>query len=236
MNKQSGAVGAIIVAAGKGSRMGLGYNKVLANLCGRPVIEWTVKNFSIPALIDKIVLVVNPDEKAVIKNIIEPYSDIINITLTEGGNERQDSVYNGLKAMGDSTELILIHDGARPFVDQPLIERSILYAKRFGAACAGMPVKETVKKINEENLVVETPVRATLWSAQTPQAFKREIILKSYQQAYQKGLKGTDDASLAEAAGYNVFMFEGSYNNIKLTSPEEFVLAEQLVKKASEVK
>ncbi|NLM76205.1 MAG: 2-C-methyl-D-erythritol 4-phosphate cytidylyltransferase [Clostridiaceae bacterium] len=235
MKKQSGAAGAIIVAAGKGSRMGLGYNKLLAEICGKPVIAWTVENFVMSSLIDKIILVVNPDEKVVFKKIIEPYTAVTDITLVKGGSTRQDSVYNGLQDLRDSVDVVLVHDGARPFADKALIERSIVCAQKFGAACAGMPVKDTIKRVDEENIIVETPVRASLWSAQTPQAFKTDILVKAYEDAYQKGLTGTDDASLVEAAGYNVKMFEGSYNNIKLTSPEDLILAEQLMKKSGKV-
>jgi len=231
MKEQSGAVGAIIVAAGKGSRMGLGYNKLLAEICGKPVIEWTVRNFAESGLIDRIVLVVNSDEKDVFRSIAEHYTGMVNIILAEGGTTRQDSVYNGLKALGDSVEVVLVHDGARPFADKAMIWRSIEYARKFGAACAGMPVKETIKKVSSDNFVIETPERSGLWCAQTPQAFKTGVIVKAYEEAYRRGLTGTDDASLAEAAGFNVVMFEGSYNNLKLTSPEDLILAEQLLRK-----
>lgn len=231
MEKKSGVTGAIIVAAGKGSRMGLGYNKVLAPLCGKPVIEWTIRSFVSSELIDKLVLVINPEDENRMKEICRLYKKYIDFSVVYGGKERQDSVYSGLKHLGDNTDLVLIHDGARPFINKELISKSIRNALKYGAACAGMPVKETIKIVDEDRSVLTTPERKTLWAAQTPQAFKMDIILKSYQEAYAKGLKGTDDAGLAEAAGYKVKMFEGSYQNIKLTSPEELLLAEQILLK-----
>lgn len=226
----AGAVGAIIVAAGKGSRMGLGHNKVLAKVCGKTVIEWTLDNFINSGLVDRIVLVISPDDKEQMAEVSRQYRERIDITLVEGGKERQDSVYNGLISLGNSVGTVLIHDGARPFVDKSIIERSIANARLYGAACAGMPVKDTIKIVDQENIITSTPERRFIWSAQTPQAFKREIILDAYKRAYEKGINATDDASIAEASGYKVVMFEGSYYNIKLTSPEDMLLAELFIK------
>lgn len=233
MMNEAGAVGAIIVSAGKGNRMGLGHNKVLAPLCGKTVIEWTLESFINSGLVDKIVLVINPDDEEQMREISRHYKDRMDIILTEGGRERQDSVYNGLMALGDSVETVLVHDGARPFADKEIIERSIANARLYGAACAGMPVKETIKIVDQKDIIISTPERKFIWSAQTPQSFKREIIIDAYKRAYEKGMSATDDASIAEAAGYKVVMFEGSYNNIKLTSPEDMLLAELLIKNST---
>lgn len=230
MEKQSGVTGAIIVAAGKGSRMGLGYNKVLAPLCGKPVIEWTIMGFVSSGLIDKLVVVINAEDELRMRDICRLYEDRIDLSIVYGGMERQDSVYNGLKRLGNNVDIVLIHDGARPFIDKELISRSIENTLKYGAACAGMPVKETIKIVDEDKNILNTPERSTIWVAQTPQSFRMDIILKAYEEAYVRGIKGTDDAGLAEAVGYMVRMFEGSYRNIKLTSPEELLLAEQLLK------
>jgi len=115
---KKGAVGAIIVAAGKGSRMGLGFNKVLVNLEGRPVIEWTIRKFVLSNLIDSLVLVINPEDREAMVRICEPYSEKIKFIMENGGDSRQDSVYNGLRALPEETDIVLIHDGARPFVDE----------------------------------------------------------------------------------------------------------------------
>ena len=229
LTREKGAVGAIIVAAGKGSRMGLGFNKVLANLQGRPVIDWTIQKFVLSNLIDTLVLVINPEDRKAMEGICEPYTGKVKFIMENGGDSRQDSVYNGLKALPEETDIVLIHDGARPFVDREIIEKSIKYAQKAGAACAGLPARDTIKIVDTGNTVLSTPDRKTVWHAQTPQSFKKEIIIKSYEKAREKGIFGTDDAGLAEAAGFKVLMFEGSIRNIKLTTAEDLMLGEYYI-------
>jgi 2-C-methyl-D-erythritol 4-phosphate cytidylyltransferase len=230
MSVETGAVGAIIVAAGRGTRMGLGYNKVLAPLCGKPVIEWTLQSFVQSKLTDSLVLVISPEDEEAMAEISIPYMKTVDLKIVYGGDSRQDSVYNGLKALNDNIAAVLIHDGARPFIDRGIIERSIRAAFEFGAACAGVPVKDTIKIVSENNVVSSTPDRRLVWSAQTPQAFKKEIIAEAYRKAMEKGVSCTDDAGIAEAAGFKVTMFQGSYRNIKLTSKEDLLLAEQFIR------
>lgn len=226
---EKGTTGAIIVAAGKGSRMGLGYNKVLAQISGKMVIEWTVERLIKSKLIDSIVLVISPEDEELLKGALKHYSGEFDIIFVHGGEDRQDSVCNGLLALPESVDIVLVHDGARPLIDSFIIERSIRYAQEFGAACAGMPVKDTVKVIGDNNQVISTPDRSSLWNAQTPQSFKKDIILKAYESAAKKGLRRTDDAGIAEADGIKVTMFEGSYSNIKLTSAEDLLFAELII-------
>lgn len=238
MEKNNGAVGAIIVAAGKGNRMGLGYNKVLASVSKKPVIEWTLRAFVESGLIDSIVLVISPEDEEAMAGVCQSVIESMGLggkipatalTMVYGGTDRQDSVKNGLKALNERVGWVLVHDGARPFVDKSIIERSLSFARLYGAACAGMPVKDTIKMVDENHVIASTPDRNLLWSAQTPQAFSRDIILDAYEKASIQGVRGTDDAGLAEAAGYKVTMFEGSYRNIKLTSSEDLLFAEQLL-------
>ncbi len=224
--KKKGAVGAIIVAAGKGSRMGLGYNKVLANLRDRPVIEWTIRKFVFSELIDFLLLVINPEDKEALTKICEPYFNRVKFIMVNGGDSRQDSVYKGLEALPESVDIVLIHDGARPFVNRDIIRNSINEAGELGAACAGLPAKDTIKIVDNERTVKSTPERILLWHAQTPQSFKKNIIIKAHQNAREKGIIGTDDAELAELAGFKVTMFEGSSRNIKLTTAEDLILGE----------
>ena len=223
LSKKKGAVGAIIVAAGKGNRMGLGYNKLLANLQGRPVIEWTIRKFVLSELIDVLVLVVNPEDKNAMEGICKPYTDKIIFILENGGDRRQDSVYNGLNAMPEEVDIVLIHDGARPFVDRKTIKNSIKYAREAGAACAGLPAKDTIKIVDRKNAVLSTPDRISIWHAQTPQSFRKDIIKEAYESAREKGIFGTDDSELAESAGFKVLMFEGNSWNIKLTTAEDLL-------------
>ena len=224
-DSNEGAVCAIIVAAGKGSRMGLGFNKVLAPLCGIPVLVRGIKVFIDSAMVDQIILVINPDDEMVIreKTLGLP------VELVYGGKERQESVYNGLKRVSKEIGIVLIHDGARPFINNEIIARSIENAYLYGAACAGMPVKDTIKMVDPNGYVSASPERATVWGAQTPQAFKLEIILKAHENAINNNIKGTDDAMLVEAMGTRVKLFEGSYQNIKITSREDLQYAEFLV-------
>lgn len=231
MSDNKGATGAIIVGAGTGNRMGLGYNKVLADLCGRPVIEWTVRNFIQSGLIDNLVLVINPNDQKEMKDIFSSFKDLIDLKIVYGGETRQDSVYNGIKALSDDVEIVLIHDAARPFITKDIIERSILHARKYGAGCAGIQAKDTIKIVDRNNTIVSTPERNSLWHAQTPQAFKKDIISDAYEKASKRGLTATDDAGIAEEAGYKVTMFEGSYKNIKLTSKEDLELGKYFLDK-----
>jgi len=223
------AIGAIIVAAGRGSRMGLGYNKVFADLRGRPVLDHTISAFVHSGLVGTLILTINPDDEKKAASICMPYKKDLNIIIAYGGAERQDSVYNGLQAVPDNVEVVLIHDGARPFIDRRIIEDSISNALAYGAACAGVPAKDTIKIVDDGKTVVSTPERSALGQAQTPQSFKKDIILSAYKYACENGIRGTDDAGIAEKAGFKVVMFEGSYRNIKLTSPEDFLIAEHLI-------
>ncbi len=229
LSNKKGAVGAIIVAAGQGSRMGLGYNKVLADLQGRPVIEWTIRNFVFSGLIDTLILVVNPKDKEDMTRICDPYISRIEFIVEIGGDNRQDSVYNGLKALPEKVETVLIHYGARPFVDREIIESSIKNAREHGAACTGLPARDTIKIVNSKNAVLSTPDRESVWHAQTPQSFKKDIIIKAYENAKNKSILGTDDAEVAESAGFKVYMFEGSSRNIKLTTAEDLLLGEYYI-------
>lgn len=223
-----GAVSAIIVAAGKGSRTGLGFNKVLAGLGGITVLERTIRAFTGSGLIRDIVLVISRDDEEKVREII---SDLdFDIVLAYGGSERQESVYNGLEKLSPDTDIVLIHDAARPFVDAGIIARCIEGARHHGAACAGMPVKDTIKITDPEGYILETPDRSFVWSAQTPQAFKRETIVKAHERAVADGITGTDDAMLAERIGIKVRMVEGSDRNIKITSREDLLLAEAMLK------
>jgi len=227
MSKQ-GAMSAIIVAAGKGSRTGLGFNKVLADLGGVPMLERTIHAFIDSGLIDEIILVISRDDEEQVSKIIQKLPR--DIEWTYGGSERQESVYNGLMKLSGKSDIVLIHDGARPFVDTGIIRRCIEGARYYGAACAGMPVKDTIKNIDPEGYILNTPDRSLIWSAQTPQAFRKEIIIRAHEHAIKNGIKGTDDAMLAEQTGVRVKMVEGSSRNFKITSKEDLMWAEAILK------
>jgi 2-C-methyl-D-erythritol 4-phosphate cytidylyltransferase len=175
------------------------------------------------------VVVVN--EKDIIyckQNIVERYGFEKVKVLVSGGGTRQESVARGLGQVGEDCGIILIHDGARPFIDAASIASSIDAAEEFGAACVAVPVKDTVKSADSEDFVNSTPDRSRLWSIQTPQAFKADIIKKAHRIAAEEGFSGTDDAVLAERLGHRLKLVMGSYFNIKITTQEDLVLAEAI--------
>lgn len=216
----------IILAAGRGSRMGREVNKVYLKMAGRPVLYWTIKAFLDCDAIDGIVIVLAPGEEELLKDeVLEHLISEKPIELVLGGGERQDSVLNGLKALEDCS-LVAIHDGARPFIDPELIARSLAMAAERGSSVVGMPLKDTVKRIAGDGRVIETIDRSKHWLVQTPQSFKYDIILRAYEDACEKGFKATDDSSLLEFMGHEVYMIEGSYRNIKITTEEDLLVGE----------
>jgi len=220
----------IIAAAGRGRRMGQEVNKQYLQLAGKPLLVHTLTRlFQYP--FKELILVVAPGEEDYCREeVLIPYGFLDRTRIVSGGRERQDSVYNALKILSPETEMVVVHDGARPFVSREMIGDVVSFAYRFGAAIAAVPVKDTIKKVNEEGFVVDTPSRETLWSVQTPQAFLFPLILDAYQKAEQSGFKGTDDASLIEEEGKPVKIVKGSYNNIKVTTPDDLAVAEAFLK------
>ncbi|MFR4164359.1 MAG: 2-C-methyl-D-erythritol 4-phosphate cytidylyltransferase [Paraclostridium sordellii] len=223
--------GVIIVAAGTGSRMKKDINKQFIKLDNKEIIAYTIGKFYINNEIDDIVVVIKKDEEDYFKeNILEKYN-FKNIKIAYGGEERQDSVYNGIQKLDKNCEVVLVHDGARPFVTEEIINNSIQEAKKHNAVVVGVKVKDTIKVVGEEGNIVDTPNRKYLWSVQTPQVFKYDIITKAYENAYNENYYGTDDAMLVEKIGYDVKMIEGSYDNIKITTQEDLNFGEQILRK-----
>ena len=226
---------AIVLAAGKGTRMNAGMNKQFMLINDRPLLAQTLAAFQSCDAIDNIILVAGKEElKTCKEQILGVYGFDKVDKLVPGGSERQQSVYNGIMELEDDCSIVVIHDGARPILPEGIIERCIDGAKIYGAASAGMPAKETIKILNEEGFVQYTPERGKVWVTQTPQAFKRDIIEKAHETANIKGISGTDDAFLVECMGIKVKMLEGSYENIKITTPEDIILAEAIMRKTVE--
>lgn len=220
----------IIVSAGKGSRMKVDINKQFLKIGDKEVIAHTIDKFYNNKNIGEIITVIRKDEKEFFqKNIINRYG-YKDIKIIFGGKERQDSVYNGLKELKKDCKIVLIHDGARPFVTSEIIEKSIECAKKYNSAIVGVPVKDTIKIVNKNYDVCDTPSRNTLWSIQTPQVFDYSLIMKAHKKAKEDKYYGTDDSMLMEHLGYNVKVVEGSYNNIKITTPEDLKLAERILR------
>jgi len=224
------AVLALIPAAGIGRRMGADVSKQFLTLAGRPILAHTLDIFQSSSLVDAIILVVPRQEQDLCRRLVlasGPYSKLR--PLVDGGAERQDSVRNGLLASGAAADdIVLIHDGVRPLFDPDHLPELIATAEKNGAAVLGVPVKDTIKRV-AAGRVTETPPRTDLWLAQTPQAFPFAVIAEAHEQARTEGFAGTDDASLVERLGRPVTMVKGDYRNLKITTPEDLLVAEALM-------
>lgn len=230
---------AVIPAAGTGSRMKSNGNKQFLSIEGVPVVARTFCAFADHPRVDAIVVVASPGEEARMREVCASYASARILAVATGGATRQESVRRGVEAAlaEDSAPIdaaiptvVLIHDGARPFVSDETIGRCIDGALAHGVCAAAMPVKDTVKVVDAERKVRATPERATLWGVQTPQAFRLPELRKSLAHAEATGFEGTDDVSLAEAAGLPVVLVEGDYRNIKITTPEDLEVAKALVR------
>lgn len=209
-------------------------SKQFLMLRGKPVIAYALAAFQQCSEIDEILVVVAANELDYFKaNILDKFNFSKVRGLVEGGLERQQSAYNGIKSASLDSEILLIHDGARPFVSQKTIADCINEAKLYGAVSAGMPSKDTIKLVDQNNMVTSTPPREWVWQTQTPQAFKSALIIEAHEKAKQKGITATDDAILVEALGHSVKMVAATYENIKITTPEDLTIGEQLIKAIS---
>lgn len=222
---------AIIPAGGSGKRMQGRLSKQYLSVGGKPILVHTLSVFQRSPDIDEIVLVVlEEDVQRVRQEIVKPREISKVRHVLAGGEQRQDSVRNGLAVIGNDVEIVLIHDAVRPFVSGELIHRAVQEAEIHGAVTVGMPVKDTIKRVDQNGGVLETLERQVLWMTQTPQAFKRSIIQEAYRKADEDQFYGTDDASLVERMGVRVKMIAASYENIKITTPEDLLMAEFLIK------
>jgi 2-C-methyl-D-erythritol 4-phosphate cytidylyltransferase len=220
----------IVLAAGQGKRMKAGKNKQFIELEGKPVIIHTLTVFENDPLCTQIKLVINKKEIEIFDNLLAEYSISKVREIVIGGKERQDSVYNGLTAMKE-TEIVLVHDGARPFIAQNVIHRLVEKAEHEGAAIVGVPVKDTIKRVKPDGMVENTLERTSLWMIQTPQAFQYSILMNAHQQAQKEHYLGTDESSLVERIDIPVHIVEGDYENIKLTTPEDLLIAKVILQK-----
>lgn len=220
---------AIIVAAGKGKRMGADINKQFLKLKDRPILYYSLKAFENCVFVDSIILVTAKEEVNYCRSkIIDKYKFKKVIAIVEGGAERQDSVYNGLIA-AKGFDIVLIHDGARPFVNQEIIEKGIDYAVKHGASACGVTPKDTIKVKDEKSFSVNTLDRNSLFAIQTPQCFVYDLVLNCHERIHKDKINVTDDTSIVEHYGHKVLLYEGSYNNIKITTPEDLIIGEKIL-------
>jgi 2-C-methyl-D-erythritol 4-phosphate cytidylyltransferase len=227
--QEKNRVSVIIAAAGSGSRMNMDRSKQYIEINGIPVLSRTIQAFEDCGAVDEIILVVNRDDISYCRqNIVDAYRFKKVKAVVPGGAVRQESVLNGLRQAEGTCDVVLIHDGARPFINSESIVNCIKAADEFGSACTAVRVKDTVKSADEGGMVRQTLDRRELWSVQTPQAFKYDIIMKAHESAQRDGFCGTDDAVLVERLGYSLKIVEGSYYNIKITTREDLVFAKAI--------
>ncbi len=234
-------IGVIIPAAGSGKRLGKSVAKTWLDIEGRPMIAWTIEAFLHQDWIDEIVLVTKEETvenlealcktDLAIANNRRVNSGELSIKTTSGGAERVASVYNGLKEISEEVDYVLVHDGARPLLSEEVLERILEDVVRHGTSVACVPSKDTVKIATDDQHVDYTPDRSRVFSVQTPQAFEKEMLLRAYEQGRLEGAVPTDDSSLVEALGVKVKLTLGSYENIKVTTEEDLMLAIQLMTK-----
>jgi 2-C-methyl-D-erythritol 4-phosphate cytidylyltransferase len=217
----------IIPAAGGGSRSGQQIPKQYVELLGRPILAHTLHAFADVAGCSEIVVAVSEEWRGAAE---EAAAGIAGVRFVPGGTERQHSIASALAALRTAPDLVLVHDAARPAVSRALIERVIAAASQHGAAIPALPINETVKRVNADGVIVETIPRAELRAAQTPQGFRRELLVAAYDDATTHSLAVTDDASLVEAYGAAVHVVEGDWENIKVTMPDDFRRAEEVLR------
>lgn len=223
-------VAAVFPAAGQGKRMQAGMNKVLLELMGTPILVRTLLQFSRSQYIGHLIVSVAQEEVSFIRHLLRRVSGLKPVTVVAGGSERQYSIANGLRALPEETDIVLVHDAARPLISVETIDAVIEAARTVGGGIAAVPAKSTMKIVSDERLVVQTPPRETVWEVQTPQGFRRDILLAAYEKAEQDGYLGTDDSCLVERLNVPIRVVESSYRNIKITTPEDILIAETLLR------
>ena len=222
-------LGVVIPAAGQGKRMGAGFNKQFLVLKGQPILAHTIKIFEASKHVSEIVIAGAANDISAIKELIHNYKLYKVKTICIGGVQRQDSVRAGVQALSAAIQRVVVHDGARPLLKLQEFHRFLDETAPFSAAIMGIPLKDTIKRVDESGKVLETLPRGLLRAVQTPQVFDRRILEEAHNQALAEGYYGTDDAGLIERLGYSVQIAEGSQENIKVTTPDDLWLAERIL-------
>lgn len=220
----------IIPAAGQGKRMKSKLNKQYLSVLNKPVLAHTLEVFQKSNLITEIIIVVREDEMDYCRQEVITEYDYNKVTLVKGGQSRQESVYNGLQSV-DNADYVLVHDGARPLLTGDVLQKTINQVKNHKAVGVAVPTKDTIKKVDDNGYVKETPDRDELWAIQTPQAFEYGLVVEAYSKAIKDNFKGTDTSMLVERLGHKVKLIQGSYKNLKITTPEDLINAETIIKR-----
>lgn len=225
-------VTALITAAGMGRRMGKTVAKQFLSLGDKPLLAHTLLVFQHSEDIDEIIPILSQEDiENCLRDVIERYHISKVKTLVVGGKERQDSVANGLKKLEKDTSVVLVHDGVRPFVTLEMIKETVDLARKGECVVVGVPVKDTIKEVDNAGVIHHTLDRNRLWAIQTPQVFPFTVLKRAYEESYKQKIYGTDEATLVERSGGKVRVIMGSYENIKITTPEDLVLAEEILRR-----
>ena len=225
---------AIIVAAGSGTRLGFNRPKAFVELCGRPLLAYSLRTIAAVSAIEEAVVTIPEGMQSQARVLIREIGLEIPVKLTPGGAERQDSVRIALELTSAEAEMILVHDAARPFATPAMFEAALAAAQRCGGAIAAIPVADTLKRVGEDSgdtrnggrTIVGTVTRANRWQAQTPQAYRRKLLIQAHQRAVTDRIVTTDDSNLVEDLGVRVEIVDGSALNFKITTPDDLYLAE----------
>jgi len=225
-------VTAIVLAAGAGRRIGADVSKMYLSVAGRPLVLRALDRMFAAKTVEEVILVVAENELERCDALLRGDAALINRSwmLQSGGFTRQQSARRGLEKLSAVADIIVIHDGARPFVSAALINRLVEAAAERGAVVAGLPVHDTVKVVGSGGLIQGTPDRRSLWEIQTPQVFRRELIVAAHEAAEKSGVEATDDAMVVERFGKPVYVLDGERTNFKITLPEDVWLAEMLIR------
>jgi len=227
-------VTAIVPAAGAGKRMGQAVSKPYLLIGGKPILSYALDALSRSDEIQEIIVVTRAEEIDLCKKDVVKRFDFSKVTaVVPGGEKRQDSVYRGLRSIKNETNIVLIHDGVRPFLSQMLLKEVIKCAAQFKSAIAAIPVKDTLKTVDKQGCVGKTISRNGIWHVQTPQAFEYHQLMEVYEKASKNNFYATDDAGLVERCGYPVKIVVGTPQNIKITMPEDLTMAEAILELSS---
>jgi 2-C-methyl-D-erythritol 4-phosphate cytidylyltransferase len=220
----------IIPAAGSGSRMGARIPKPFIKLKGISILEHTIRAFAGTNNVHEIIVATSVEWKEEVETILSKFQEEVKILrVAQGGKERQDSIHNALQSMSEEIDIVAVHDAVRPFISEELIQKCCREALKVGGAIVAVPAKDTIKKIDDSQSITETPDRSNLWQAQTPQIFRKQLLLDAYKSAIESGFMGTDDASLVERIGGDVKVVEGDRRNLKITYPIDLKVAELIL-------
>ncbi len=226
----------LIPAAGSGRRMGSNRNKLLLNLLGQSILSWTIQAATLSNHISWIGIISQPDDRVYFEEILASLKLNKPVYFINGGSTRQESVYNGLGALPAQAEQVLIHDGARCLATSSLFDSCAEALGTTDGLIAAIPVKDTIKVVNKNNIIQSTPDRQQLWAAQTPQGFNVKLLKQCHAEATRKVWQVTDDAALFEKCGLSVLIVQGEETNLKITTPQDLAIAEFILKSRTQVR